>query len=558
MINKVVINHFKKFDQLEFKLPSHLVHLVIVGPNNSGKTTLLQAIGAWSEIASQWLEKNPGLARKEDNNYLSTHLNLLRFYSVPLKDFDHLWKNKDIQKPASVWLHTDQWKIGFEVIYEQAELVSIRPVKEVKENDLEKYIEKPLIPVYIPTASGLDSEEDHFNNQDLIKQHLAKAQAGKILRNLILSVSKNRTKWEELQRIIKTFFGYELTHPSAGAQIYIRYRHSSQGQLYELSSASSGFLQVLLIYARVLASKGKSVLLIDEPDAHLHILLQDKMYQELQKLSQENQSQLIISTHSRELINATKGKGLYVFAGDTLSGISDTKKVISTLNLETTDIVLAKIKPYILYVEGDTDINILREWARVLGHCLLSFLEPSPFYKKIKSSKFHEGIQSRWTAVKHFSALRAMVPHLHGVELYDSDEKVHSDSKDRPKGMISPLYWRRREIENYLLHPKSIIRFVKSKMPENVERVEKWMKKQLPLAWHENPLENSDFMQGLQGKDFLSKFFQEARLDVEKKDFYQIAAQMKKDEIYPEVIEKLDSIAKHFNLEEKEQKTKDC
>ena len=558
MINKVVINHFKKFDQLEFKLPSHLVHLVIVGPNNSGKTTLLQAIGAWSEIASQWLEKNPDLARKEDNNYLSTHLNLLRFYSVPLKDFDHLWKNKDIQKPASVWLHTDQWKIGFEVIYEQAELVSIRPVKEVKENDLEKYIEKPLIPVYIPTASGLDSEEDHFNNQDLIKQHLAKAQAGKILRNLILSVSKNLTKWEELQRIIKTFFGYELTHPSAGAQIYIRYRHSSQGQLYELSSASSGFLQVLLIYARVLASKGKSVLLIDEPDAHLHILLQDKMYQELQKLSQDNQSQLIISTHSRELINATKGKGLYVFAGDTLSGIIDTKKVINTLNLETTDIVLAKIKPYILYVEGDTDINILREWARVLGHCLLSFLEPAPFYKKIKSAEFHEGIQSRWNAVKHFSALHAMVPHLHGVELYDSDKKVHSDSKDRPTGMISPLYWRCYEIENYLLHPKSIIRFVKSKMPENVERVEKWMRKEVPPAWHENPLEKSDVMQGLSGKDFLSKFFQEARLDVKKKDFYQIAAQMKKDEIYPEVIEKLDSIAKHFNLEEKEQKTKDC
>jgi len=51
MIHKVVIQNFKKFEHLEFTL---LDHLVIAGPNSSGKTTLLQAIVSWAELALQW------------------------------------------------------------------------------------------------------------------------------------------------------------------------------------------------------------------------------------------------------------------------------------------------------------------------------------------------------------------------------------------------------------------------------------------------------------------------------------------------------------------------
>lgn len=63
MINKVVVKNFKKFEHIEFELPDHLV---IAGSNNSGKTTLLQAIAAWSEIAFQWSNNSSDLAREEE------------------------------------------------------------------------------------------------------------------------------------------------------------------------------------------------------------------------------------------------------------------------------------------------------------------------------------------------------------------------------------------------------------------------------------------------------------------------------------------------------------
>ena len=45
MIRRVIIEGFKRFDRVEFALPGHIV---IAGPNNTGKTTLLQAIAAWT------------------------------------------------------------------------------------------------------------------------------------------------------------------------------------------------------------------------------------------------------------------------------------------------------------------------------------------------------------------------------------------------------------------------------------------------------------------------------------------------------------------------------
>ena len=174
--------------------------------------------------------------RDKDGNYLSTNLNLLRFNSVPLADFDHLWKDKSVQKPASVRLHTDRWEIGFEIIYRETELAAIRPTKDVSEDALGKYRAAPLIPVYIPPLSGLDVKEPRYDPVVLLARS-ARAQAGSVLRNMVFAVSQDAQKWQKLQEVIKSFFGYELSPPSGGAEILARYRHSAQDTYYDLSSA---------------------------------------------------------------------------------------------------------------------------------------------------------------------------------------------------------------------------------------------------------------------------------------------------------------------------------
>lgn len=530
MINKVVIKNFKKFEHLEFELPDHLV---IAGPNNFGKTTLLQAIAAWSEIAFHWSNNSSDLVREEDGNYPSINLNLLNFHSVPLADFDHLWPSKNVQDPTSLWLDTGQWTIGFEILYKEQELASIRPAKKVKEDDLEQYIREPLISIYVPPLSGLDIKEKFFN-PGVIPAQLARAQAGSVLRNLLLAISQDTQKWKTLKKVVHSFFGYELGHPSGAAEILARYRHSAQSPFYDLSSAASGFLQVLLVYAALL-HKESSIVLIDEPDAHLHILLQDRMYHKLREYIRQNKSQLIIATHSERLINAAAQDNLRLLTNE-LKKVNN-KKMKDTLYLENTEIMLAETEPRILYIEGPTDIPILREWARILGHPLLPFLG-KPFS--------WETAEKEWLAVKHFSAMRLIVPDFCGVELCDGDGKDHSDMPTPPKGMKC-LYWDRYEIESYLIYPEAISRFVESEGGiQAVGKAEVYMKRQLPPALYEDPFELSDYLRYTKGKKVIANILSEAGLAIKETEYYLIAAQMKKEEIHPEVVKKLDAIAEHF------------
>jgi predicted ATPase len=60
--------------------------------------------------------------------------------------------------------------------------------------------------------------------------------------------------------------------------------------------------QMLLIFAYLYSHK-RSVLLVDEPDAHLEILRQKQVYVLLRDIASENQSQVVMVTHSEVILD---------------------------------------------------------------------------------------------------------------------------------------------------------------------------------------------------------------------------------------------------------------
>ena len=61
-----------------------------------------------------------------------------------------------------------------------------------------------------------------------------------------------------------------------------------------------------------LNTRPATVLLLDEPDAHLHVILQDAIYGELHEVAARQRSQLIIATHSEVIINSVDPRELWV------------------------------------------------------------------------------------------------------------------------------------------------------------------------------------------------------------------------------------------------------
>lgn len=78
MIRVVRIRGFKRFREVEFRLPGHVV---LAGPNNTGKTTVLQAIASWSLAFQRWRQLDDFNPRR---GYARAPIARQAFVSVPL------------------------------------------------------------------------------------------------------------------------------------------------------------------------------------------------------------------------------------------------------------------------------------------------------------------------------------------------------------------------------------------------------------------------------------------------------------------------------------------
>ena len=142
-----------------------------------------------------------------------------------------------------------------------------------------------------------------------------------VLRNLCLQIlngEDGETRWQQLCDRIETFFGSRLDPPEyipERGEITMTYRGpeqlrprpsgSGRGRRrahLDLSASGRGQQQVMLLLAHLIANPG-SVLLIDEPDAHLEFIRQRQIYQLLSETSEETGSQIIAASHSEVLLN---------------------------------------------------------------------------------------------------------------------------------------------------------------------------------------------------------------------------------------------------------------
>src|SRR5207249_4142412 len=121
---------------------------------------------------------------------------------------------------------------------------------------------------------------------------------------LLLAAANDRPAWDRLTATIRELFSFELLPPDGtGADILAEYRMKDNGPRLDIASAGSGFQQVLMLLTFLHTRKG-AVLLLDEPDAHLHIFLQEAIFQCLRDAALHTRSQLVVSTHAEVIIDS--------------------------------------------------------------------------------------------------------------------------------------------------------------------------------------------------------------------------------------------------------------
>ncbi|MCY3982773.1 MAG: AAA family ATPase [Roseovarius sp.] len=549
MIRRVAISGFKKFPVLEFELQERAL---IAGPNNSGKTTLLQALATWSDLGEIWLARNSESAREDILGAHRVEVDVSTLKSLALYSFDELWHNQDTRKPISIRAATDLWDIGFDLQYQDASTATVGRLSTVSDDDLKAYAKNRLKALYIPSLSGLDVREPEYG-ESVISTRLAHGKAGMVLRNLIQAASRNDEKWRKLQSSVKSLFGFELAMPSGADPIMVRYRHSEKDHWYDLVNGAAGFLQTLLIQSALLHTDA-ALFLVDEPDAHLHALLKERIYRIIREHCEENECQAIIATHSGRLIEeaaSEQGGKLFLVASNGLKPVRRSE-ALELLRVPSEQIVLAETTKRVLYLEGRSDLDMLIAWATVLDHPSVQCLQNALFLPTAEEGR-------RNFAQRNFRALKAQVPTLKAVEIRDrngsesekwlglraGELRIEEGTRRMPEGMALG-FWSRYEIENYLIHPVALLRFVLRRAGKKGEaKAKKHMENYFPPILFKEPLE-STLADLDKGKRAVAAVLTSAGIDLGESRYHELAGSMMPEEVHPDVVAMLNKIAEQF------------
>jgi len=463
MLTKLILRNFKLFSEAEIDLGQRVV---FIGPNNSGKTSALQAIALWDVGVKRWLEKRGGESAAAER--VGVSINRQDLISLPVPSAKLLWRDLRVREGERIEnrprtrnvrveigvegsdLEQGIWRCHLEFDYANEESIYCRPAIGVSVPSHLKHLQV----AYLPPMSGLAAREDRLEIGS-IRVRLGEGRTAEVLRNLcwqVLQSENGEEKWAQICEHMERLFGSKLGRPQyiqERGEIVMSYR-TRENTLLDISSSGRGEQQTLLLLAHMAVHSG-AVLLLDEPDAHLEILRQRQIYEVLSRQADQTNSQLIAASHSEVILNEAAARDVVIaFVGRPHRIDNRGSQVLKALREVSFDqYYLAEMSGWVLYLEGSTDLAILQALAKRLNHPVQPFLE-RPFVHYVAN-------QPR-KAQDHFHALREARGDLRGIAIYDRlDMELPSDP------YLRQIMWSRRELENYLCQKETLLAYAEER-----------------------------------------------------------------------------------------------
>ena len=570
MLTKLTIRNFKRFGEVEIELGSPVV---FIGPNNSGKTSAMQALALWDIGLKRWNEKRSGKSTPEKRPGVT--VNRRDLVAIPIPDANLLWRGlhvRDVrrvdgqQRTSNIRIdlivegvtNDQSWTCGLEFDYANDESFYCRPLRRSDG----KTPDRMPVPdaagniqiAFLPPMSGLAATETRLDD-GAVNVRIGEGRTAEVLRNLCFRICEGQPSlWNKLVKQIEGLFGSKLRPPryiAERGEIVMTYHE--QGAELDLSSAGRGLQQTLLLLAYMYANPG-TVLLLDEPDAHLEILRQRQIYRLLTDVARASGSQIIAASHSEVLLNEAADRDLVVaFVGQPHRINDRGSQVLKALReIGFDQYYQAEQTGWVLYLEGSTDLAIMQAFARRLRHERAIQVLGRPFVKYVGN---------QLTAVQnHYYGLREALPALRGVVLFGRLESGPLD--------ISPvecLIWKHREIENYVCSRATLEEYASASaaaedaasgplfavaevekrqnaMGQALDEVESALKTLgRGSPWSADIKASDEFLVPL-----FKSYFETLGLPnlMAKKNFYELAEHVPDSEIDPEISEKLDAIVR--------------
>lgn len=170
--------------------------------------------------------------------------------------------------------------------------------------------------IYSPGLAGIARYETYMSDGVLLRT-IARGDANLAFRNVLLRLSAQSRKdnWDsfigDLQEIFSNI-SIKVDFNEKTDEYILVTIDSGAGKDIPVELAGTGILQAVQILAYVHYFH-PSVIILDEPDSHLHPNNQRLLCRLLQSVSEDRSTQVILTTHSRHVVDALSGQAMFLW-----------------------------------------------------------------------------------------------------------------------------------------------------------------------------------------------------------------------------------------------------
>lgn len=384
-ISKISLKNFKTFKDITITPNSDFN--IIIGENSAGKSSIFEAIHLWEKCYKTYiLSSRKGFYKVKgtSNRYVNyQELDFLRITKD--EDLFHDPKDESLGKCSelTITLKNDDsedqsWNLGFKVTcptsIENA-FFRVQPIDEDQFTNFAnefckdgRYLDEAIFIYQTRPVAGVHQYEPYYNEAK-IKRKIQQGSSHEVLRNKIIAKRKSITELEtSISEILEKEVKFSL--PAAARRDkdeFINLDVSiNNSKPYDLHLQGSGFLQIVEILSTVeFIEAPLKLLLVDEPDSHIHTKLQHNLLDHLKKI-QHNQF-FVISHNDQFVTNAADGEVFF------LNENSKSDGKLESINRDSFDVIKKSLggvimslerlnsSTHIAFVEGEDDEKYLKK-----------------------------------------------------------------------------------------------------------------------------------------------------------------------------------------------------
>jgi predicted ATP-dependent endonuclease of OLD family len=454
--------HFKNFKALrDFSITIKDFN-VLTGPNNSGKSTILDGIRVLQGAYRFASRRIPSSIRLPDGKTVFGYE--IPESSIPII-LENIQTDFDTDSPSIIKYNFPAGKSLILHFQDGASpYLYLETAGKLPKSASTFRSEFPVNISVIPTLGPFEIEEE-LVEPDYIKRWYGSRRSPRLFRSYWYYNSENFQEFKEL--VEKTWKGMSISKPEKREVLSKKLIMFCDEKRFprEICWAGFGFQIWLQILTHILNAKNADILVVDEPEIYLHPDLQHKLLELLKDVN----SKVVLATHSVEIINTVDTPEVLLIdknnkSAKRISDLEELQKVSNLMgsgqNIQLTRLARGK---RILFVEGK-DIKLITKLAKA-SNCDDIFANGEITVIPIEGFTQHDRIiHTNWGFTQILGEELKIAVLLDRD--YRSDEEIQNVMTKLTREVTFAHILSKKEIENYFFIPFAIGKAVENKLKD--------------------------------------------------------------------------------------------